>query len=136
MAPLTSQVVEAEIQGHSDVISPFSLFLFSQSVNLPEGIVIQDFINECNEEGKYLIEIENKNNVSVLLPRKCLLGNIEFSCMMVGKVSTNWQVADAQDDDITIAEPISDLNVTCNLKNQLLICCIIFQIFSRRKILN
>ena len=111
MAPLTSQVVEAEIQGHSDVISPFSLFLFSQSVNLPEGIVIQDFINECNEEGKYLIEIENKNNVSVLLPRKCLLGNIEFSCMMVGKVSTNWQVANAQEDDITIAEPISDLNV-------------------------
>ena len=111
MAPLTSQVVEAEIQGHSDVISPFSLFLFSQSVDLPEGIVIQDFINECNEEGKYLIEIENKNNVSVLLPRKCLLGNIEFSCMMVGKVSTNWQVADAQDDDITIVEPISDLNV-------------------------
>ncbi len=30
---------------------------------------------------------------------------------MVGKVSTNWQVADAQDDDITIVEPISDLNV-------------------------
>ena len=116
MAPLTSQVVEAEIQGHSDVISPFSLFLFSQSVNLPEGIVIQDFINECNEEGKYLIEIENKNNVSVLLPRKCLLGNIEFSCMMVGKVSTNWQVADAQDDDITIAEPISDLNVDAEFK--------------------
>jgi hypothetical protein len=28
MAPLTSQVVEAEIQGHSDVIYPFSLFLF------------------------------------------------------------------------------------------------------------
>ena len=116
MAPLTSQVVEAEIQGHSDVISPFSLFLFSQSVNLPEGIVIQDFINECNEEGKYLIEIENKNNVFVLLPRKCLLGNIEFSCMMVGKVSTNWQVADAQDDDITIAEPISDLNVDAEFK--------------------
>jgi hypothetical protein len=49
-------------------------------------MVTQEFINECNEEGKYLIEIENKNNVSVLLPRKCLLGNIEFSCMMVGKV--------------------------------------------------
>jgi hypothetical protein len=30
--------------------------------------------------------------------------------MMVGKVSTNWEVADAQDDDITIVEPISDLN--------------------------
>jgi hypothetical protein len=65
MAPLTSQVVEADIQGNSDVIAPFSLFLFSQSVNLPEGIVIQD---ECNEEGKYLIEIE-KIYISVLLPR-------------------------------------------------------------------
>ncbi len=36
--------------------------------------------------------------------------------MMVGKVSTNWQVADAQDDDITIVEPISDFNEDAELK--------------------
>ncbi len=113
---LTSQVVEAEIQGHSYVIAPSSLFLFSQNVNLPEGIVIQDFINECNEEGKHLIGIVNKNNVSVLLPRKSLLGNIKFSCMMMGKISTNWQVSDAQGNDITIVDKSSDLNVDAELK--------------------
>jgi hypothetical protein len=39
--------------------------------------------------------------------------------MMVGKVSTNWQVADAQDDDITIAEPISDLNVDAEFEKRI-----------------
>jgi hypothetical protein len=52
---------------------------------------------------KYLIELENKNNQSILLPRKFILGTIEFSCLMVGKVSTSWQSADAeQENDIKI----------------------------------
>jgi hypothetical protein len=38
--------------------------------------------------------------------------------MIVGKVSTNWQVADAQDHDITVAEPISDLNVDAEFKKR------------------
>ncbi len=101
-----------------DVIAPFSLFLFSQNANLSESIVIQDFINECNEEGKHFIEIVNKNNVSVLLPRKCLLGNKEFPCMMVGKLSTNWQVSDAQGNDITIVDKNSDLNVDAEFKKK------------------
>jgi hypothetical protein len=88
---------------------------------LPEGIVIQDFNNECNEEGKLLIEIVNKNNVSVLLPRKCLLGNIEFPCMIGGKVSTNWQVSDAQGNDITIVDKNSDLNVDAEFKKKITI---------------
>jgi hypothetical protein len=100
------------------VIAPFSLFLFSQNANLSESIVIQDFINECNEEGKHFIEIVNKNNVSVLLPRKCLLGNKEFPCMMVGKLSTNWQVSDAQGNDITIVDKNSDLNVDAEFKKK------------------
>ncbi len=67
-----------------------ALSLFSKR-KFAGGVFMQDFINECKEEWKHLIEIVNKNNVSVLFPRKCLLGNIEFSCMMVGKVSTQTE---------------------------------------------
>jgi hypothetical protein len=103
IAPLTSQVVEAEIQGQSDVIAPLSIFLFSPNAQLPEGICIQSFVNNVSIDGKYLIELENKNNQSILLPRKFILGTIEFSCLMVGKVSTSWQSADAeQENDIKI----------------------------------
>ena len=56
--------------------------------------------------------------------------------MMVGKVSTNWQVADAQDDDITIVKPISDLNVDAEFEKPITDLLHNFQIFSRRKILN
>ncbi len=83
-----------------------------------------------------MIEIVNENNVSVLLPRKYLLGNIEFSCMMVGKVSTNWQVSDAQGNDIIKVDKNSDLNVDAEFKIQLLIRWIIFQIFSRPLLKN
>jgi hypothetical protein len=82
--PFTTQVVEAEIQEHScdSPIPTLSLFLKRK------------FAGEIfSYLGKYLIEIKNKNNVSALLPGKCLLQIIEFSCMMVGKVSTNWQNA-------------------------------------------
>ena len=116
IAPLTSQVVEAEIQGQSDVVAPFSIFLFSPNEELPEGICIQYFVNNVNVNGKYLIEIENRNNVSILLPRKSLLGEINFSCLMVGKVSTEWQSSDAQKDEITIVEPVTDPNVDAEYK--------------------
>jgi hypothetical protein len=92
-----------------------ALSLFSKR-KFAGGVFIQDFINECNKEGKHLIEKVNENNLTVLLPRKCLLGNIEFSCMMVGKVSTNWQVSDAQGNDITIVDKNSDLNVDAEFK--------------------
>jgi len=116
IAPLTSQVVEAEIQGQSDVVAPFSIFFFSPNEELPEGICIQYFVNNVNVNGKYLIEIENRNNVSILLPRKSLLGEINFSCLMVGKVSTEWQSSDAQKDEITIVEPVTDPNVDAEYK--------------------
>jgi hypothetical protein len=51
IAFLTSQVVEAKIQGHSDVIAPFSLFLFSQNVNLPEGFSYKTLLTNAMKKG-------------------------------------------------------------------------------------
>jgi hypothetical protein len=112
IAPLASQVVEAEIQGQSDVIAPLSIFLFSPNAQLPEGFCIQSFVNNVSIDGKYLIELENKNNRSILLPRKFILGTIELSCLMVGKVSTSWQSADAEQENyIIIGESKTDPDV-------------------------
>jgi hypothetical protein len=79
---------------------------------LPEVFCIQSFVNNVSIDGKYLIELENKNNRSIPLPRKFILGTIEFSCPMVGKVSTSWQSADAeQENDIIIGESKTDPDV-------------------------
>ena len=89
IAPMSSQIVEAKIQGKGDSLITSPLFLFSQSKDLPEGIYISNFFNAMSKSGKYQIVVENKYCQAHSLKRNSLLGEIDPSCYMVGKVSTS-----------------------------------------------
>lgn len=53
--------------------------------------------------------------MSILLPRKSLLGEINFSCLLVGKVSAEWQ---SSEDEITMVDPINDPNFDAEYKKK------------------
>ncbi|KAI9552561.1 Retrovirus-related Pol polyprotein from transposon 412 [Daphnia sinensis] len=76
IAPRSSQVVEATLKEQGDKLGTSSLFLFSQSMELPEGIYIGNFVNATNEKGKYEIVIENNSNIAHTLPRDSSLGKV------------------------------------------------------------
>ncbi|XP_057374752.1 uncharacterized protein LOC130695606 [Daphnia carinata] len=93
IAPRSSQVVEATFKENGDNMDTNSLFLFSQSMDLPEGIFIDNFINARKDNGKYQIVVENKSNRAHALPRDSSLGEVEFSCQLIGKVSSGQESA-------------------------------------------
>ncbi|KZS04926.1 Uncharacterized protein APZ42_032028 [Daphnia magna] len=62
IAPRSSQVLEATLKGQGDKLGTCSLFLFSNGMDLPEGIYIGNFINAKNENRKYQMVIENNSN--------------------------------------------------------------------------
>ncbi|KZS06695.1 Uncharacterized protein APZ42_029760, partial [Daphnia magna] len=74
IAPRSSQVAEATLKEQGDRLGTSSLFLFSQSMDLPEGIYIGNFVNATNENRKYQIVVENNSNMAHTLPRDSPLG--------------------------------------------------------------
>ena len=61
-----------------------------------------------------MLEIENKSSQSIFLHKKSLLGEIDLSCLMVGKVTT--KLSDAQEEIIIVAESTAEPNVDLKYK--------------------
>ena len=64
------------------------LFLFTPLHYLPEGLQVDSFVQEMETSNSFPIRVRNLSDKNILLPRKFIVGIVEFDCTVKGNVNS------------------------------------------------